>query len=502
MSFNNHFGSSFWSTSAGTLNNQEILNLSSGVFFGRSLYGFLGWLIANAMRHLISIASSRSGKGVSQIIPNLLLYLGGVVVVDPKGENTFITISRRREMGQDTHVLDPFNEVNRVYGSKTGEIEKITTFNPLSILKPKDKNYTDDLDYLAHALIMNQGKDRHWDDSARELVAGLIAWLVETLGVGATLPKVRSILAMGLEKIVEIAVMAQSLDDNSPAKLKLGRFASAQVTNDNRELQSIISTAVTQTAFLDSSALRKSLSSTTPGFSFDCLVEGKRGASIYLVLPADKLERYGRWLRLMVSIAIRTHARNTRLLEHPTMFFLDEFGTIGHLPALSQAYSLMAGFQMRLWVFVQDIGQLQRDYPDDWDVFVNNSDFLTFFGILGQNSAEYASKLIGLATGEKISMRTQMIRTGGFGGFGVPFYTDMSDQLFPRDLIQPAEIRRLSEAYGIIISRGAPVLYERVKYYEDPFFAALARPNPYYSSRTTANWPAPVTDMGYIGPLV
>lgn len=42
-------------------------------------------------RHVITVAGSRSGKGRSTLIPNLLLYPGSCVVNDPKGENATIT---------------------------------------------------------------------------------------------------------------------------------------------------------------------------------------------------------------------------------------------------------------------------------------------------------------------------------------------------------------------------------------------------------------------------
>jgi len=46
-------------------------------------------------RHFVTIAGSRSGKGTSAIIPNLCIYPGSVVCLDPKGENASITAARR-----------------------------------------------------------------------------------------------------------------------------------------------------------------------------------------------------------------------------------------------------------------------------------------------------------------------------------------------------------------------------------------------------------------------
>lgn len=42
-------------------------------------------------RHFLTIATSRSGKGRSGIVPNLLTWPGSALVIDPKGENAAIT---------------------------------------------------------------------------------------------------------------------------------------------------------------------------------------------------------------------------------------------------------------------------------------------------------------------------------------------------------------------------------------------------------------------------
>ncbi len=58
--------------------------------------------------HLVTIAPTRSGKGISAIIPNLLTYPGSVIVTDPKGENFAVTARRRQELGTQVVVFDPF----------------------------------------------------------------------------------------------------------------------------------------------------------------------------------------------------------------------------------------------------------------------------------------------------------------------------------------------------------------------------------------------------------
>lgn len=54
----------------------------------QSLRTFLGW---GGDGHVLTVAPTRSGKGVGLVVPNLLNYAGSMMVVDPKGENWAVT---------------------------------------------------------------------------------------------------------------------------------------------------------------------------------------------------------------------------------------------------------------------------------------------------------------------------------------------------------------------------------------------------------------------------
>ena len=115
----------------------------------------------NDDRHILTIAGSRAGKGVSLIIPNLICYEGSAVVVDPKGENAARTAGRRGEgtkgggpgLKQIVHVLDPFGESG---------IEKTSSFNPLFALDANSPDVIEDIGLFADALITHPDHgDRH-----------------------------------------------------------------------------------------------------------------------------------------------------------------------------------------------------------------------------------------------------------------------------------------------------------------------------------------------------
>jgi type IV secretion system protein VirD4 len=128
-------------------------------------------------RHLLTIAGSRAGKGVSLIIPNLIFYEGSAVIIDPKGENAARTAGRRGHgttsggpgLNQDVYVLDPFGESGRPTAS----------FNPLAALDAKSEDVVEDIGLFADALVLHpeQG-ERHWTESAQALIRALILLVV------------------------------------------------------------------------------------------------------------------------------------------------------------------------------------------------------------------------------------------------------------------------------------------------------------------------------------
>ena len=94
--------------------------------------------------HLLTLAPTRSGKGVGTVIPNLLLPLRSVLVIDPKGENARITGQARSEIGP-VHVLDPFG----LTGFPSA------AYNPLDGLTADSLDLGEDAATLAEALVMD-----------------------------------------------------------------------------------------------------------------------------------------------------------------------------------------------------------------------------------------------------------------------------------------------------------------------------------------------------------
>jgi hypothetical protein len=122
-----------------------------GILLGSSLFD-PRWLVGQTDdRGVLTIASSRSGKGRSAIIPNLLVWPGSALVIDPKGTNAAVTAARRGHGGgrvtqflrQDVHIVDPFKIVPGAAGA---------CFNPMAAIDINGPRTTEDIGLIADAL--------------------------------------------------------------------------------------------------------------------------------------------------------------------------------------------------------------------------------------------------------------------------------------------------------------------------------------------------------------
>jgi type IV secretion system protein VirD4 len=347
-------------------------------------------------RHLLTIAPTRTGKGVSAIIPNLLQYTGSAVVIDPKGENAMITADRRGKgaagipgLGQRVYVVDPWG----VTGIKPAR------FNPLDWLRADDPDISENAMMLADSLVVSgDGKDPFWDQEAKALLMGVLLYVAvdEHENGQRTLGRVRDILVMD-DDAFNAVLLTMAESENTIIASTAARTSS----KDGRLRANVIASLQSHTHFLDSPRIRESLSASD--FRFEDLKAG--GMTVYLVLPADRIETFGRWLRVLIQQSITVNARNIgEQPDKPILFLLDEMAALGRLTMVAQAFGLMAGFGMQIWGIVQDLSQLERIYGAGWQTFIGNSGVLQYFGSRDQKTAEYFSKLCGMQTIEKTSL--------------------------------------------------------------------------------------------------
>jgi type IV secretion system protein VirD4 len=116
------------------------------------------------------------------------------------------------------------------------------------------------------------------------------------------------------------------------------------------------------------------------GFDLAAVTRGDP-VSIYLLIPPEKLESHGALLRIWISCLIKLILRRREKVEKNTLFILDEAAQLGHFPPLRQAITLLRGYGLQTWSFWQDLSQLKRLYPNDWETMYNNCRAHQYFGI-------------------------------------------------------------------------------------------------------------------------
>jgi type IV secretion system protein VirD4 len=249
---------------------------------------------------------------------------------------------------------------------------------------------------------------------------------------------------------------------------------------------SVLASAQAHTHFLDSPRIRASLAGSD--FQFEDLKAKK--LTVYLILPADRLSTFNRWLRLLIQQAITVNARNiAEKPDKPILFLLDEMPTLGKLPSVEQAYGLMAGFGMQLWGIVQDLSQLAKIYGEHgWQTFVSNSGVIQYFGSRDKMTAEYFSALCGVTTievhnfswafGQALSYATSFSHSTGQGGGSTSSGHSTTDSSnwsrtqgsseAQRQLAYPDELMVLKGNQQIIFVENLdPILAEKLLWYKD-----------------------------------
>ncbi|NKQ89787.1 type IV secretory system conjugative DNA transfer family protein [Rhizobium ruizarguesonis] len=454
-----HFGSAVDDThgSARFAGRREIAPLTKaegGLLIGRANNS--GRLLCySGPAHLLTMAPTRSGKGVGTIIPNLLTADRSIICIDPKGENAKIAGDAREKFGP-VHILDPFGITGRPSAA----------FNPMDGFNPDGIDVAEDVSTLADALVFDEpglSGDAHWNEEAKALISGLL------LHVLASQPDDRRTLTM-LRQFLTLAPAAfravlDEMQDSDAVNGLVARAANRHLGKSDREASGVLSAAQRHTHFLDSPRMTEVLSRSD--FRFGDLKADQ--ATVFLVLPPDRLAAYSRWLRLLVAQSLTEMAR-TAPSPHPStppvLYLLDEFAALGHLAPIERAMGLMAGYGVQLWPIVQDIHQLRATYRQRAGTFLSNAGVLQVFGVNDHDSARLVSDLLG--------QETVVFNTAARALDSEKTGLSFAEQHVARPLLTPDEVRNMhAETELLFIAGQRPIVATKLRYYADPEFAGL-----------------------------
>lgn len=339
----------------------------------------------NPEAHSICIGPTGAGKGRSSLITKLLSWKGSVVVVDPKGEAAAVTGRfRAQTLGQQVVYIDPFGVLPNVKSDK---------LNPLDTRKLSGdtiENFALGLPDLIHPDHKRSSKDPFWDNKADEVISAIAcAVLAVYAQPERTVGKICELL-YGSDPIYKMAAFLDEYQDQIPELAKSG--ISNLLANPDVTRGSILSVTQQHFKIFRDPTVSKGLSETT----FD-LQGFKDGAptTIYLILPPTKLRSHGVLLRVWLSCLLRITMDRKSKLEHRTYFLIDELANIGAIEELDTAYTLLRSYSVKLCIYLQDLQQLKKLYPNSWNTLIGNSGVLQLFTPSNHMAARELAQLFG-----------------------------------------------------------------------------------------------------------
>lgn len=171
-------GSSRWATDremkeAGLMgNNGLVLGQTGDAKYVRSRKGGYSLsspgdlLLQNSAAHTLIVGSTRSGKGVSTIIPTEFMWKDSLIVFDPKAEGWDISASFRSKFSY-TFKFQPEHPSESIH------------YNPLLAIRRGTQTISD-IQNLSHILIPDnpQAKDPFWDNEGRKMLSAVIGYVI------------------------------------------------------------------------------------------------------------------------------------------------------------------------------------------------------------------------------------------------------------------------------------------------------------------------------------
>lgn len=344
--------------------------------------------------NLLTVAAPGSGKGAGLIIPNLLTeraYPHSLVVFDPKGTNAAITAKFQKQRGQRVIILDPSN-IQSLNNAQHG-IES-ACINPLDFV---GNNLVKGCGQIASLLLPDDPKsnEKIWASEARDLIQGVLLHIMtsEKYTDKRNLVTLYKIFRQKTwEEILEEMIGNDACDGRVFETAK--KLIDLKATNE-RGFGSVVFSTGEAINWLKDPDLQEALKRS----DFNPADFDKGGITMYLCIPIDSVDLYATWGRLVIGLLLQANARPSGREKAWCYYLLDEFPTMGVFPEVIKALAFSREFKMRIWLFAQNLAQLDRIYTENQrKEILGTCGVFQAFSVNEPTTANYVSQRLGTST--------------------------------------------------------------------------------------------------------
>lgn len=485
---NNEYGSGRFATKSEIKKNFTKANISNIKKVGIPIYyskDFKKVWFDNETPHYVYLGSSGSGKSVTAVIPTVTFLANAkekrsIFITDPKGEIYHHTSKMLKEKGYNILTIDfrepqLSNHIN-ILEPIICEYEKYIEYEDLS---NKTEQQEENLNYknisLSHyaeanrlissiaTMVMQEeipGKDPFWNNSAKNLLEGLIGFFLEEYKDG---------------KITREQITMTSIRkfQNSTMEEKNSRFFKSYIerkkygSKSKDSLMPILSTSDNTYRSITGVFSEKmaifddiNVANITSKSDFKLDILGREPTALFVIVP-DEDKVYYTLVTLIVGLLYRelvklANKEKTKKLPIQMDWLLDEFANCPPLSDIESIVSVSRSRGMRFHFFIQSFAQLDNVYGKEVAQIILDNSGIQYLKTNTMSTAEEISKRLGKKTIESSSL-SQSFSISNYNG-------NHSTSLMARDVMTPGEVKNLHYKTIIFPNIGFPIFRDTVIY--------------------------------------
>lgn len=433
--------------------------------------------------HYTYLGSTGSGKSVTAVIPMCSFVATAknkrsVFITDPKGEifnttskmfkdngyNVLTLDFRHPEMSNHFNILEPIIK----------EYEKYIDYEKKSIVSKKDKVKFNNLAMTSLAetnrlitslatMIMQektQQKDPFWNNSARNLLEGLIGFFLEEYKKNTikrnqiTMTSIRKFQNSSMQEknFNKFKTYIDRKDYGSKSKDSLTSILNA---SDNT-YKSITAVFGEKMSLFDD----VNVANVTSDSDFDFDLLGREATALFIIVP-DEDKMYFTLVTIIVGLLYKelvklANSKENKKLSVQIDWLLDEFANCPPLADIEALVSVARSRGMSFHFFIQSFSQLDNVYGKEVAQIILDNCGLIYLKTNTQDTAEQISKRLGKTTISSSSI-SQSLSLLDYNG-------NKSTSLMARDLLTPDEVKQLHYKTIIFPIIGYPIFRDTVMY--------------------------------------